>query len=370
MGWRKKPKYNVGYNNDYSKKDSKTMQERVQAGQIITNKNKKNIVERVLKWIIYVILLIAIPRYLKSSKTKGREIVNSAYSKLNSNEFSFVPAGYALYLFLSFIPIITLVFGIIGSISSEYEAVLKDIILGQIIPGVGAVVPSAVKLWSSTGGTVAFILFTISVIWFASKGYSKMIQSMDALYGHKTTNQALKTRFKGFIASIIISILLTAVLLGFTAFTTFLIDKAGMGTIEKVVKDGIEEIIVKPDWSFNLVYWFTVILFLPIITYISFLCFFKFAPNFKLKFSQAHPGALVTSLPTSLFILIFGSLTSLIKYDKFGVVASFMYVILLLSFMSYFIYAGLIVNSSFYHIFINLPTVEKNSWWKPKNKIL
>lgn len=80
--------------------------------------------------------------------------------------------------------------------------------------------------------------------------------------------------------------------------------------------------------------------------------------------SQAHPGALIAAIPTAIFILIFGSLTSLIPYKKFGIVASFMYIILLLSFTSYFIYMGIIVNSSFYKTFINLPTVEKHSFWK------
>ncbi|TPR54309.1 YihY/virulence factor BrkB family protein [Metamycoplasma neophronis] len=370
--WKKKPnKLKTGWqaqdnkNNEENKPQTKTNNLNVSSNQIVKNKTNKNLFERVIKWIIYAILFIAIPRYLRSSRIKGKEIVNSAYEKLNSHEFAFVPAGYAMYLFLSFIPITCLLLGVIGSISAKYEVVLEHVMLGQIIPGISQVIPSISSLWSSAGGAIAFALFALSVIWLASKGYSKFIYSIDALYGHKSPYRMWKTRIKGFIVSIIISFGLALALLGFSAFMTFLIENAGLGEFaEDLSKMTLADFHLQ--WEFYLIYWVTIILFLPVLTYLAFLLFFTFAPNFKLKFSQAHPGALIASIPTSVFILIFGSLASLIPYQKFGIVASFMYVILLLSVMSYFIYAGVIVNSSFYHTFVNMPTIEKRSWWKRK----
>ncbi|MDC8927322.1 YihY/virulence factor BrkB family protein, partial [Metamycoplasma hyosynoviae] len=67
-------------------------------GQIIQTAPNRNIFEKIFKWIIYGILFLAIPRYLKSSRAKGKEIVNNAYKKLKSNEFTFIPIGYAMYL--------------------------------------------------------------------------------------------------------------------------------------------------------------------------------------------------------------------------------------------------------------------------------
>ncbi len=351
--------------NDSLDKEKKNNNLNVSSSQIVKNKPNKNFFEKLIKWIIFGILFIAIPRYLKSSRTKGREIVDTTYRKLSSHEFAFVPAGYAMYLFLSFVPVISLSLGIIGKISDKYEVVLEHIILGQVVPGISQVIPSISSLWDSAGGAIAFALFAISVLFIASKGYSKFIDSIDALYSHKSPHRMWKTRLKGFIMSILICIGLTVVLLGFTAFMTFLIEKAGLGQFTNDIAS-MSLADFRLEWEFYMIYWFTIIIFLPTFTYLSFLLFFSYAPSFKLKISQANPGAFIASIPTSLFILIFGSLTSLIPYKKFGTVASFMYVILLLSIMSYFIYAGIIVNSSFYHTFVNMPTIEKNSWLKRK----
>lgn len=341
--------------------------ETISSTQIIARKKRNNILEKILKWIIYGIIFIAIPKFIKSSKTKGKEIVNSAYEKINSNEFSFVPAGYAMYLFLSFIPISILMLGIIGSVDEKYEVVLKNVILGQIIPGISEVIPSFSTLWGSTGNAIALILFALSVLILASKGYSKFIFSIDALYEHKSPFRVWKSRIKGFIVSVFVCLILSLILLGLTAFMVFLIDKVGLGKFDADIKK-MKLADFNLTTEFYLIYWFTTILFLPVFTYLGFLFYFVYAPNFKLKMSQAHPGALIAAIPTAIFILIFGSLTSLIPYKKFGIVASFMYIILLLSFTSYFIYMGIIVNSSFYKTFINLPTVEKHSFWK-KQKI-
>ena len=82
-------------NNDNDDDNNENEPKKVQNSQIIQSVPKRNIVERIIKWIIYAILFIAIPRYLRSSRTKGKEIINSAYTKLNSNDFAFIPSGYA-----------------------------------------------------------------------------------------------------------------------------------------------------------------------------------------------------------------------------------------------------------------------------------
>ncbi|AZZ65296.1 YihY/virulence factor BrkB family protein [Metamycoplasma phocicerebrale] len=349
-------------NNDDDKDDVKKQYKSnsLSSKQIVKNKNKQNILERIVKWVIYAILFIAMPNYIKSSKTKGKEIVNSAYSKINSNEFAFVPAGYAMYLFLSFIPTLGLAVGIIGAINESYETVINVIILGQLIPGIKEVMPAFSLIWQSAGGITAFILLTLSILWLGSKGYAKFILSFDALYEHKSTNLVWRTRVKGFLTSIFITCSLIIALLIASSFLNFIL-KNGFGV---VVTDKIE--LSNLPWEFQLIFWLPTIIFLPAITYASFLLFFKFSPNFKLKFSHVNPGSLIAAIPTSFYILIFGSLTSLINYKKFGVVASFMYIILLLSVMSYFIYSGVIVNSSFYKTFVNLPTIQKQSIFNRK----
>ncbi|AXE60818.1 ribonuclease BN [[Mycoplasma] phocae] len=365
--FNKKPnKIKTGWQKKDDKENSSGNKVLVNSSQIVANRKKKTFIEKIMKWIIYGILFVAIPRYIRSSRSKGKEIVNTTYDKINSNEFAFVPAGYALYLFVSFIPIISLLLGTIGSISERYELVLRSVILGDIIPGISDVIPVISSLWKSgAGAALGFAVFALSVIWLASKGYSKFIFSIDALYRHNSSHRMIKTRVKGFAVSLTISIMLTIFLLCLTAFVTFLIDLLYPDALNNIINSKEPtQTKLNLDWQFKLVYWITVIIFLPIVTYLSFLSYFKFAPNFKLKFSQAHPGALIASIPIAVFILLFGSISSAIDYKKFGVVATFMYVILLLSVTAYFIYTGVIINSSFYHTFINQPTIEKSSLWR------
>ncbi|ACF06983.1 Ribonuclease BN-like family [Metamycoplasma arthritidis] len=369
MSWfnkKKKKKLQTGWQTKDDKNNGLHNSSNIASSQIIESKKSNNIFERITKWIIYAILFIAIPRHLKSSKSKGREIVNSAYKKINSNEFAFIPAGYAMYLFLSFIPIACLLLSVIGPISPEYNAILKLAILGRIIPGVEKVLPDMASIWNSAGGAITLILFALSVIWLSSKGYAKFVHSIDALYEHKSPQRAWKNRIKGVFLGVLIAFGLTILLLAFTAFMSFLAKESAFGDLSPATlsKENLTLADLKLRWEFWLVYYFSIIITLPIVTYLGFLIFFKLAPNFKIKIAHVHPGALITAIPTSVFILIFGSLTSIIPYGKFGPVAAFMYLILLMVFMSYFIYVGVIVNATFYKTFINLPIMEKSKLFK------
>ncbi|AWX42647.1 Ribonuclease BN-like family [Metamycoplasma cloacale] len=368
MAWkRKKNKTQTGWESKI-KNESIKNNESLSKNQVIQTKKSNNIFEKIFKWIIYAILFIAVPRHLKSSKTKGQEIVNHAYDKMHSHEFAFIPAGYALYLFLSFIPVSILMTAIIGPINEHYDIVLRYVILGSVIPGIQDVLPKMSDLWSNAGEIVTFIIFIFSIIWLSSNGYSKFVHSIDALYEHKTENKMWKYRLKGIVVSLVLTCGLTLLLLAFTAFMTFLIDESNFGVFPNEWTDLMTIKDLKLTTPFWLVYYFTIFLCLPIFTYIGFLLFFKYAPSFKLKLNYIHPGAMISSIPTSIFILIFGSLTSIIRYQKYGPIAAFMYVILLTSVMSYFIYIGVIVNASFYKVFINEPTVEKSFFFKKRLK--
>ena len=358
-GWQKDP--DDDKNNDKNE---------IKNEQIIQTVARKNIFERFFKWIIYFILFISIPRYLKSSKSKGKEIVNNAYAKLNSNEFAFIPVGYAMYLFLSFIPISIILVSIIAPIRPEYDVIFRYAILGRIIPGIESVLPKSItEIWTSAGGATTFVLLALSIIFFTSKGYAKFIVSIDVLYEHQTTFRMWKGRIKGVFVSIFLILALTLILLGFTAFMTFLVEKANFGDFSNV--QSVASVYdLKLTWHFWFIYYLLIVIMLPPFTYLGFALFYLYAPNFKLKFSHVHPGALITAIPTSLFILIFGSLTSIFNYQKFGPVAAFMYLILLLTFMAYFTYAGVIVNSSFYKTFVNIITIDKRAFFKGRKNTI
>ncbi|RMA77482.1 membrane protein [Metamycoplasma subdolum] len=323
--------------------------------QLIRVKKKSSVFEKIIKAIIYGILWIAIPRFVKQNKEQSKDVVSIAYDRLNSNEFKFIPPGYALYLFLSFIPIVCIVISVLGAISPKYDIVVRFIILGKIIPGIESTIPNMGLLWKDPAQAAVLVLFFVSVIWLTSGGYSKMIGSINALYDYKGGNSFFKNRLKGILLSLIVTLILTLLFMAATGLMTFLIEKANYGVFPADLTKITNAKDLNLTVEFWLVYYFSLVIFLPIGTYLGFLFFFRFSPNFKLKFQYIHPGALISAIPTAFFVLIFGSLTSIINYNKFGPVATFMYLLLLLSYMSYFIYAGLIVNASFYKSFINEP---------------
>ncbi len=99
--------------------------------------------------------------------------------------------------------------------------------------------------------------------------------------------------------------------------------------------------------------------------YVGLSVLFKISPGFIVPWSSLLPGVLIASLPTMVFITIFGYLTSLIDYYKFGIFGIFMYIALLVSIMSYFMYLGIITNAmTFYKTFYSRYTTPKKIWFR------
>jgi membrane protein len=84
---------------------------------------------------------------------------------------------------------------------------------------------------------------------------------------------------------------------------------------------GIDKIpwIKNISWLFILVN--KLLLFVTIILtiYIGICLLFKYAPRFKLKWKQIHPGAVIATIPTSLFLMLFTTITTYaLDYSTIG----------------------------------------------------
>ncbi|MGZ9413317.1 YhjD/YihY/BrkB family envelope integrity protein [Mycoplasma sp. Z386] len=326
----------------------------------LIKKKNKFLIKRLLNFFILIILKISIrPKTWKTRKDEVKTLVSRSINKLASVEFAFLPPGFAFYLFVSFIPILIISFSIISSINfgwfSNNLENLKDFLLEQIlnryIPGINNSIPKTLNIFSSTTWeTTTFILLLISSLWIASSGYAKFISSQSVIYNHKNTGNIFLNRLKGILIVIIISTILSLFL-------------SVSSLIFISLKSKIEEI-----WLYDLSFYLISIIFLFKFFYITWLITLKISPVFKISFKQILPGTFISALSSTLFSIIFGFLASakFINYDKFGTLATFLYLSTFCLYISYLLYFGVIINEAFYKSLFSQITKHKYKFQKTK----
>ncbi|MBU4690755.1 YhjD/YihY/BrkB family envelope integrity protein [Mycoplasma zalophi] len=303
-----------------------------------------NFVEKTIRFVIYFILKISLKKYLKNENEKTHSIVLETHKKLHSHEFAFIPSGFSLYLFMSFIPILSIISSI-GYINQEYNDTIH-FVLGKIIPGIENIIPNFFGKGGALSKTDVFVgvIFIISAFWISSAGYSKFVQSNSILYEHKNLGNWARNRLKGLWIVICMTILLFLVFLMFVSFLAFLKKSAGY---------------TFSDWQFSLTFYLILPFLIFSFFFVVYILLYHYAPLFRLKYAYVMPGVWISTIPTSIFVIIFGFLTSLFNYKKFGLISSFMYIELFLITMSYFTYTGVLINATFYKTFISTQTIDK-----------
>lgn len=299
-----------------------------------------NYVSKIIKLIINISLLFAFNKK-NLSKTKKNATINYTYNILSSSKFKFIPSSVAFYLFLSIIPIIIIMLSIISLINQEWSKFLIDDILPNIIPGINLLFTTSVDFKSSNFLLVLF--FIISSLWFASKGINKFRDSFAELYGYVDTQNFIAKRLKSTFIVILISLYFTIVSL---AFIPLMI---GIRTI------------VKNELFYNFIFYSISFVFLVIFGYIGIGLLFKHISSIQLKWSYLNLGLLTSLIPIVIFFLIFSTLSKFLNYEKFGAIGSFLYLIIFILYISYFLHAGIIINSSYYKANILQNVVIKKS---------
>lgn len=349
-----KEKNNIIYSNNNVKAMIKKYNNEIKKSSIgknviVATNKKTSIIEIILKFFIKMILFIAVSKSLTRNKTKTNELVDRVYARFTGRDFVFIPISFAFYLLISFIPIMMSVYILLSFLPGDLNVLFTDKILAKIIPGLLALTESWKTKTDIKTYAIVIPLF-IAAIWFSSAGFARFIYSLNYIYRHETTGNWFINRFKGFVTVLLIVVFMFIFVSIYLVFyKLFKIDKA-------------------PLYKQNIYFYVTFSLFLFATLYIGFLQLFRFTPSFKLTWQQVAPGVLIATIPTMIFITIFGYLTSLINYNKFGIFGIFMYIALLVSNMSYFIFLGIIANEGFYKTYHSRYTISKKRWFGDRIK--
>lgn len=310
--------------------------------------HKMSLIERVIKFFIYIALRIVIrPRAWKDPR-KNYEIIDRAYKRIVSADFVYIPSSIAFYIIMAFMPIMSLIMAINNiEFFKEWMVVPEDpkhtyieAILGKFIPGIKELLSQIKGVTSGDSmvseiGAWAAIIFSLAVsTWIASGGFAKLIFTQSYIYGHKYVGGYWMNKFKGF-----------SMVLSFTAYLlTALIINVAFEHLLKTVSwsEGAKE-------SVRYLFLSTGLFFL---IFIGFIILYRFSPRYKTKIRWIIPGAMTSTIPTAGFLILFGSVSSLWNYGQFGAIGTIMYIGMGALTITYFIFVGILVNSAYHNTHI------------------
>lgn len=365
----RKNKLKSGWDSIESKKPKKETYKWV-SKYTYRNSDEVTFFHKVIKFIILLSLKLTVNKKIFINPVKKRELVDTTYENLSSSKFNFIPAGLGLYLFFSMVPIFIIVISAIEWISGMptlsggknlgWGQIFREDILGKIIPGFDSLItnikPDSINniLFNTT-----IILLLLSSIWFSSKGLVKFIDSQSTIYDHTNQTNFVIKKIRGIMMVPIISIFFIISLLSFIPLIAFF--------QETWPPKNVNDIRVY-NWEYQTIFYSSMLIFIALWSYIGVGILFRFSPLFRLKWNQINPGILITVIPMVIFIMIFGSLTSLIDYSKYGAIGTFLYAITFVLILAYFLYAGIIVNASYYKTFFSQKIIPKK--WALTNILL
>lgn len=315
---------------------------------IIKKSYKPPIREIIIKSIVLFALTIGFLGTNWRLRTKNKAIVNEAYKKIIDPSFIYLAPAFAFSMVMAFMPILLLIYLVIGSnsvIEHQVNAMLNSI-FGQFY----LIFQDTSSTWAtflkspSSAFSILIIIFTST--WVSAAGFSKFIYSCSLIYKHDRFGGFLMNRFRGI--SIVVSISLYFAFI-FTLFTGISIGINSLTWLRNI------------HWLFIAVS--KIVLFLYILgsIYVGICLLFKYAPRFKLTWKQVHAGAVIAAIPTTIFLTLFTIISSyFINYSSIGGNLSyFMTLSMSLLIFAYFIYVGVIANAAFYNIQVAKSTKRK-----------
>ncbi len=320
------------------------------------NKNEITFFDKIIKLIISMSLKLTISKKIIINPIKKKELVNTTYENLSSPKFNFIPAGLGLYLFLSMIPIfmlVTFIIELISNIPNEnlgWGKIFREDILSKIIPGFDSLITNIMPSENNVLFNVTLALLFLSSIWFSSKGIMKFIDSQSTIYEHNNQTNFFIKRMRGVMIVPIISFFFVIALISFIPLIKYFQELWPPIKIENIEVFG---------WKYNTIFYFSMTIFISLWSYVGIGLLFRFSPLFQIKWKQITPGILIATIPTVIFTLSFGYLTSLIDYSKYGSIGTFLYAITFVMILAYFLYAGIIVNASYYKTFFSKRIIPK-----------
>lgn len=400
----KKP--TTGYENNKKKKNDAPKKHGYISSLVVSPNKTVSIGEKVVKFLIYIALRIVIRPKKWRHPEKNYEIIDRTYKRIMSADFIFIPSSIAFYIVMAFMPIFTLIMFIYSIEPIRYSLGSKEIFdvtvslsngslekiqmiqeslgwtptdlgdafdfsvygpkfadativdftqvgwtsdplkdtLDKFIPGMGSVLDQIALLGGAdfAGAEVGSILLTlfslITTTWIAAGGMAKLVFTQSHIFEHKYVGGYWMNKLKGM-----------TIVLGLTVFLFV------MFAVQIYINSLILQMdsTAAPKWAIQM----TSYLFLGIasfaMVFVGFLLFFKLTPRFKIKFKHLVPGAMVATIPTAGFLVVFGFITSMWSYGAYGILGVMMYVGMTSLIISIFVFMGIITNAAYYKTFVS-----------------
>ncbi|UUM19935.1 MULTISPECIES: YihY/virulence factor BrkB family protein [unclassified Mycoplasma] len=285
---------------------------------------------------------------------KRRGVVDIVFVKFISKDFNFTWLTIAFYFLISFIPVIYIIFNLnllLGFIvygNTPAQVVFKERFingtLGSFFPDVPNYVGS-IDLFSTLDYStiLTHTLFFVTTLLFASNGYGKLVVAVNYMYDHKKVGSYLGNRAKGFALVLMVSCLLWA----FSNLQTF---------TESIVTGDFNLSQKKSPHLSKIFFVFWTFFFLLAL----FIALFKFSPSFQIKINHILRGAIFSTIPNLVFVLIFSFwINKTLNYDRYGSIG---FVLTLAFFITWFVnlmFFGILFNQAYYKMFHNQKTYNR-----------
>lgn len=338
----KKPR--VGYKKTKKEKESRSSKRRYLSDLVLYKPggSRVSFMERVVKILIYFALRLVIRPKRWKDPEKNYEIIDRTYKRIMSSDFIFIPSSVAFYIIMAFMPvisIITLFWMIPGADLLVTKKDMEDIV-GKFIPGFASVVEgmkdftSSGSIASKVGGGIALFVSLLISTWIAAGGFAKLVYTQSYIYEHKFVGGYWMNKIKGMF-----------MVLSLTAFLL-------AGLIVNVLYLRWNSTFTVGETARQIIHYTVMFFGLLAMLFFGFILLYKFSPRYRIRVRHVIPGAMVTALPTTIFLTLFGIITSHWSYSSYGIIAVIMYIGMTSLIVSNFIFMGLITNAAYYKTFV------------------
>lgn len=263
---------------------------------------------------------------------KIKRILKRLGNIMKKSEIKILPGNIAFFLFLSIIPIITLI-GLCASMLSVSVDAISNFMQHYFPEAISSIL---VPFLSGQGVDFNVILFMIIGFVVASNGPHAIILAANNLY-HMEDHSFIKRRVKAFNMTIVLIFLVIFML----AFLTF-----GNTIMNFFIQNFFKEEEIYIYYLYILIKWpiaFFFIFFLVKMIY-------TMAPDKRLPSSHVNRGATFTTLGWSVITLVFSYyVTNIANYNRFyGNLSSIIILLMWIYIIAYILVIGMVINIESY----------------------
>lgn len=234
----------------------------------------------------------------KNNLKEKYKMIERMCDNISKDNISAYSAQSSYYTILSFIPFLILLITLIQYTSIEQQTLFN--VISKIIPSsMNEFVLGIVKeVYSKSIGTISIsIIFTL---WSAGKGLLALIKGLHSVYNikDKKSNSAIYLKLMSIVQTIVFIVLITIGLVVLVFGNSLIsIIKNHFGVLENFTV--LSRVLTELGFIF--------------ITFIIFLCLYKFIPKHKVSFRSQIPGAIFGAISLNVISFIFSRYLDIFK---------------------------------------------------------